>query len=256
MVSIPSHIPMQAATIPATGMQKASTPAMIEPIPAIMPGNGFLASSAGFTALCDGGVTAVSGSCALGDMLSINHLNPFTSMADLTPKQQKFVEEYLIDLNATQAAIRAGYSEHTASSIGHENLSKPEIQEAIAARRKAIADEVGITPEKIVAEFAKIGFCNMQDYLRVTGGGDPFVDLSEMTLDQAAAVAEVTVEDFVDGRGDDARDVRKVRFKLADKRAALVDIGKHLGMFKERVEHSGNVTFEQSLALLGKDDPA
>jgi len=52
-------------------------------------------------------------------------------MANLTPKQQRFVEEYLIDLNATQAAIRAGYSEKTAYSVGHENLKKPEIQKAI-----------------------------------------------------------------------------------------------------------------------------
>ena len=49
-------------------------------------------------------------------------------MANLTPKQQRFVEEYLIDLNATQSAIRAGYSEKTAYSVGHENLKKPEIQ--------------------------------------------------------------------------------------------------------------------------------
>ena len=54
---------------------------------------------------------------------------------NLTPKQQRFVEEYLIDLNATQAAIRAGYSKHTAHSIGHENLSKPEIVAALAEAR-------------------------------------------------------------------------------------------------------------------------
>lgn len=52
-------------------------------------------------------------------------------MAGLTDKQQRFVDEYLIDLNATQAAIRAGYSEKTAYSVGHENLKKPEIQKAI-----------------------------------------------------------------------------------------------------------------------------
>ena len=66
-----------------------------------------------------------------------------------------------------------------------------------------------------------------------------FVDLSELTREQAAAISEVTVEDYKDGRGEDARDVRKVKFKLSDKRSALVDIGKHLGMFVERKELTG-----------------
>jgi hypothetical protein len=59
------------------------------------------------------------------------------------------------------------------------------------------------------------------------------------TRDQAAALVEVTVDDFRDGRGEDARNVRRIRFKLADKRAALVDLGKHFSFFKERIEHSG-----------------
>ena len=160
-------------------------------------------------------------------------------MTDLTPKQERFIEEYLIDLNATQAAIRAGYSEKTAGSIGHENLTKPEIQEALTIRRKAIAAATDITPEKVISELAKLGFSNMQDFIRITSGGDPMADLSNLTRDQAAALSEFTVEDFTDGRGDDARDVRRVKFKLADKRAALVDIGKHLGIFKDRIEHTG-----------------
>ena len=162
-----------------------------------------------------------------------------TIMTKLTPKQQRFIEEYLIDLNATQAAIRAGYSEKTAGSIGHENLTKPEIQEALTLRRQVIAVATDITPEKVISELAKLGFSNMQDFIRITSSGDPMADLSNLTRDQAAALAEFTVEDFTDGRGEDARDVRRVKFKLADKRAALVDIGKHLGIFKERVEHTG-----------------
>lgn len=157
----------------------------------------------------------------------------------LSPKQARFVEEYLIDLNATQAAIRAGYSEKTAGSIGSENLQKPEIELAIAKARAKLSEKTGITAERVLAELALLGFSNMQDYMRSSPGGDPYLDFSGLTREQAAALAEVTVEDFKDGRGEDARDVRRVKFKLTDKRAALVDIGKHLGMFKERVEHSG-----------------
>ena len=67
----------------------------------------------------------------------------------------------------------------------------------------------------------------MLDYMKVQGS-DAIVDLSTLTCDQAAAIQEVTIEDYRDGRGADARDVRRVKVKLSDKRAALVDMGKHL----------------------------
>jgi phage terminase small subunit len=159
--------------------------------------------------------------------------------AGLTEKQAAFVQEYLVDLNATQAAIRAGYSEKTAYSIGHENLSKPEIAEAIAAARKEWEQRTAITQDRVLAELAKIGFANMQDYMRAGPAGDPYLDFSQLTRDQAAALSEVTVEDFKDGRGEESRDVRRVKFKLSDKRAALVDIGRHLGMFPNKIEGPG-----------------
>lgn len=71
-------------------------------------------------------------------------------MTDLTPKQQRFVDEYLIDLNATQAAIRAGYSEKTAYSIGHENLRKPEIQKAITEAQQKRAKRVELSQDYVV----------------------------------------------------------------------------------------------------------
>lgn len=71
-------------------------------------------------------------------------------MANLTPKQQRFVEEYLIDLNATQAAIRAGYSEKTAKSVGHENLTKPDIAKAIAEAQEKLSNKAQVTVEMVV----------------------------------------------------------------------------------------------------------
>ncbi|TEA78650.1 terminase small subunit [Allopusillimonas ginsengisoli] len=160
-------------------------------------------------------------------------------MAKLTAKQQRFVEEYLVDLNATQAAVRAGYSKRTARQIGEENLSKPDIAQAVQEAQIKRSERTEITQDMVLMELAKLGFANMQDYMRVGADGDPYLDFSALTRDQAAALVEVTVEDFKEGRGEDARDVRRVKFKLADKKGALVDIGKHLGMFKDRVEHSG-----------------
>lgn len=157
----------------------------------------------------------------------------------LNPKQKRFVDQYLVDLNATQAAIRAGYSEKTAKQIGSRLLSHVDVAKAIEAGQAKLAEKHGVTLEKIVAELALLGFSNMQDYMRSSADGDPFLDFSALTREQAAALTEVTVEDFKDGRGEDARDVKRVKFKLADKRAALVDLGKHLGMFTDKVQLSG-----------------
>lgn len=101
---------------------------------------------------------------------------------------------------------------------------------------------LGVTRFGIISELAKIGFANMGHYIRVVDG-DPVVDLSNCTPEQLAAVGEVTVEDFLDGRGDNAREVRKVKFKLLDKKGALVDLGRHLGMFVDKVEHTHEVSF-------------
>jgi phage terminase small subunit len=79
----------------------------------------------------------------------------------------------------------------------------------------------------------------MADYMKSTEKGDPYLDFSTLTREQTAALAEVTVDDYVDGRGKSARDVRRVKFKLADKRASLVDLAKLLGMMPDRHEHTG-----------------
>ena len=158
-------------------------------------------------------------------------------MANLTPKQQRFVEEYLIDLNATQAAIRSGYSEKTAKEIGSENLTKPNIQAAIQEAQNKRTERTEITQDMVLQELAKIGFSNMLDYMTITNGGDLVPDFSALTKDQAAAISEVTIEQYLEGRGEDAQEVKKIKCKLSDKRAALVDMGRHLGMFKDKIEH-------------------
>jgi phage terminase small subunit len=79
----------------------------------------------------------------------------------LNPRQQRFVAEYLVDLNATQAAIRAGYSSRTAAAIGHENLRKPEIAAAVASARNELTERTEVTIESVVAELAKLGFARL-----------------------------------------------------------------------------------------------
>lgn len=88
----------------------------------------------------------------------------------LTPKQQRFVEEYLVDLNGAQAAIRAGYSPDTARQMATENLSKPYIQLAIAEERKAQQERTQVTADKVVTELALIAFADARELAEVKTG--------------------------------------------------------------------------------------
>lgn len=145
-------------------------------------------------------------------------------MAKLTAKQQRFVDEYLIDLNATQAAIRAGYSEKTAFSIGTENLRKPLIQKAIQQRKQAREQRTEITQDRVIQELAAIGFARSTDYARIVpGGGVDFVSTDDLTESQKAAV--VSIKETQNG----------TEIRLADKLKALELIGKHLGMFDRNI---------------------
>jgi phage terminase small subunit len=97
----------------------------------------------------------------------------------------------------------------------------------------------------VLAEYAKIAFFDPSRIFRVGADGDPFIDFSDATKDDWAAVTSVQSEDYLDGRGDDARQVRKVKVTLSDKKSALDSVAKHLGMFTEKVEHSGEVGIAQ-----------
>jgi phage terminase small subunit len=135
----------------------------------------------------------------------------------------------------------AGYRAQgaVADAAASRLLGNVKVAARIAELKGVAAQASTIEAARVLDELAKLAFANMLDYMRVGPGGDPVLDFSKLTRDQAAALVEVTVEDYLDGRGEDARKVRRVRFKLADKRGALVDLGKHLGLFKDRVEHTG-----------------
>lgn len=164
-------------------------------------------------------------------------------------KHEKFVQELAKGIPAADAWVNAGYKTNAkaAAVSASRMLKRPDLtarlqelldrrdQIEVKATQKAI-DKLAITKEAVLTELAKIGFSNMLDYIKPQSSGDAYVDLSALTRDQAAAITEVTVDEYTEGRGDDARNVKRIKFKLADKRSALVDIGKHFGMFIERRE--------------------
>lgn len=158
----------------------------------------------------------------------------------MSPKQERFCREYVIDHNGAGAAVRAGYSKNAAKEQAARLLTKVNIVRFIEQLDAEIASKLELSAERVITELCKLGFANMLDYMTVGEDGDPRLDFSKITRLEAAALSEVTVETFMDGRGEDAREVRRVKFKLADKRAALVDLGRHLALFTDRVQVEGN----------------
>lgn len=144
------------------------------------------------------------------------------------------MEEYLVDLNATQAAIRAGYSTATAGAIGAENLKKPHlrarIDEALAERSK----RTGINADRVLHELGKIAFVNAADVINF----DSAEIAKGASRDDTAAIASVKVKiiPMADGEGVE-REIRMV-----DKLKALEMCGKHLGMFKDNPDATVPVT--------------
>ena len=153
----------------------------------------------------------------------------------MTKKQKRFVEEYLIDLNATQAAIRAGYSPDTAQQMGSENLSKPVIKACLDRAMAERSKRTGVNADRVVRELAKIAFVNAADVINA----EDATLRNDACEDDTAAIQSVKVKTF----GEDGLE-REI--KMADKLKALELLGKHLGMFKDKVELSGGLDTEKT----------
>ena len=180
----------------------------------------------------------------------------------LTDKQKRFCEDYLLDLNATQAAIRAGYSPKTAEQTASRLLRNVKVQEYIAKRQKELSRSTHITQERVIKELALIAFSNNADYARVVEkkmqtevdgmlvdvlgeDGKPImyrtvepVLTDELTEEQKRALAVIK-------KGRDGLEV-----KSFDKVRALELLGKHLGIFTEKIEANVNDTTRSELQEL------
>jgi phage terminase small subunit len=152
----------------------------------------------------------------------------------LTDKQKRFCEEYLIDLNATQAAIRAGYSEKTANEQGSQNLAKLSIQEYIKELMESRSERTQITADMVVKELAKIGFSDIKNYY---DSDEDQKDITKLDNKFTAAVSQIKVTK-IDGK-DFSRTIKE--FKLHDKVKALEDLGRHLGIFEKDNKQKGEV---------------
>jgi phage terminase small subunit len=138
-------------------------------------------------------------------------------MTNLTAKQERFVEEYLVDLNATQAAIRAVYCEKTARSVGSENLAKPDIAAAITEAKKNRPDRPEITQDYVLANIVEVlARCRQVRPIVRADGTNAMVETEDGELAPA------------------------FKFDAANALRAAELLGKHLSMFTDKVDHSSS----------------
>lgn len=152
----------------------------------------------------------------------------------LNDKQKRFCLEYIVDLNATQAAIRAGYSEKTAKSMGCENLTKPDIQAYVQKLMSERSKRTEITADNVLKELAKLGFGNMQNLYDNNG---LLIPIHKLPSDVSATLQEIQTITTYDK---DDKPIEKKRYKSADKKSSLELLGKHLKLFTEKVQHSND----------------
>lgn len=162
----------------------------------------------------------------------------------LTPKQKIFVDEYLIDLNATRA-YKMAYpnvtKEETAAAAGARLLRNVKVEEYIQERMKDREKRTEITQDMVLKELAKVGFFDIRRLF--DDSGKP-LDITGLDNETAACIVGLEVMDIYEGTGDDKEFVGYIKkYKLSDKLKALEMIGRHLGMFKDKmdIQHSGQI---------------
>lgn len=142
----------------------------------------------------------------------------------MTQKQKRFCEEYLIDLNATQAAIRAGYAPSSAADSGSNNMQNPQVAAYIRRRMAERSRRTGVTADRVLEELAKVAFANTMDLIDDRGAMR-----DDVSREDTAAIATIKVKTLHSRDGTEETVEREIR--MADKIKALELCGKHIGMF-------------------------
>mgnify|MGYP000848301907 FL=1 len=149
---------------------------------------------------------------------------------ELTAKQSQFVQEYLVDLNATQAAIRAGYSAKTAEQQGFQLLQKTSVQKAIAEARKDREERTAVSSDRVLLEAARLALFDPRKLFNDDGSPKGITELDD---DTAAAVAGIEVVEQFEGSGKDRVFVGYLKkYRIADKNSALEKLFRHHGLYE------------------------
>jgi phage terminase small subunit len=161
-------------------------------------------------------------------------------VAALVSAKHEAFARAIVEGKAGRDAYRAaGYkapSDRAADASASRLLTIANISARIDELKQAAADHTVATARQVLQELTKVGLANMQDFV---GPGFEMREISDLTRDQAGVLSEIAVETFMDGRGEDAREVRRVKFKLADKLGALNQLARHHKLLTDKHEHVG-----------------
>ena len=149
---------------------------------------------------------------------------------NLTDRQRRFVEEYLVDANGAQAAIRAGFSKNQSASAAGRLLRHPRVKEALRKAMSERSERLGITADRVLREYARIAFADIRSFTEQ--GKASLKDVADLSEAEAAAVVELNGSP--DGKG--------LRVKLHDKKKALDALARHLGLFTKGADEVENPT--------------
>ena len=168
---------------------------------------------------------------------------------NLTDKQAIFVSEYVINgFNATKAALKAGYSPDTAYSMGPRLLKNVEIASEVKKRIEEI-----ITPEYVKSELAGIAAVDMAEYEEILASGMSMKEMRAEGVD-TRMIKRIKATRRIVGKGDNAYPVEDVTVELHDRQAAIVNLGKTLALFTDRVEQEGKFEHEHRFPGLTGDE--
>jgi phage terminase small subunit len=147
-------------------------------------------------------------------------------MTDPT-RHRLFARHFVLLLDASKAAVEAGYSENGAKQTGHKLLKRPEVQLEIAKLRARQERRMERKLDAVLDELDSLAFARMSDYAPLLAADDPVEHLRTMDPEEAAAIEGLTIDERTDEKG---QRHRRIKIKLHDKRAALMDLGRHRGM--------------------------
>lgn len=165
-----------------------------------------------------------------------------------------FVAEYLVDLDGPRAAIAAGFSEKSAASKAGCLLCEPEVKAKVREGLEERKQACQLKAATVLNELGLLGFSSMGDFMSTDKDGDPYLDLSAATPEMLRTIKEFETDEYLEGRGENARQMKKVKIKLHDKIGPLRDIAKYLKLITDKMELTGPggaplqiaVTFEEA----------
>ena len=170
----------------------------------------------------------------------------------LTPLQERFCNEYVIDLNATQALIRAGSKAKYPEAIAFRMVKKSQVQRRITALKAVGAKRAGVDQDKVVGAFAEVGFLDPGEML---DDQDNLLPIRQMPLAVRRAIAGFDVEEIYAGRGEEREKIGRVKkIRLCNKNDALDKLAKWLGLFEKDNKQRAGLTIIDIMAIVGVKD--